>query len=692
MSSPKPALPAGSEKVVASNFLKNVIDHDLARQADAQRRWNGKPGVAVGATAQPDPARVRTRFPPEPNGYLHIGHAKSICLNTTLARDYQGVFHLRFDDTNPEKEEQEFVDSITDSVAWLGGNWHVQPSERAAGFDSDHLYFASDYFEQLYQFAEYLITLGYAYIDSQTADEIRASRGTLTEPGSNSPYRLRSVEENLALFRGMRAGDYDDGAHVLRARIDMAAPNINLRDPVIYRIRHASHHRTGEHWRVYPLYDYTHCISDALEDITHSVCTLEFEDHRPLYDWVLERIVPVLRPSQFAAALDLVRDLQVAPGAPQFASHCVQFIDRLGDSGPESELKQVMRAWPEGGTPIPADLKLFYQLLLEKPAYFAPLLSHALDSYRPNPFGLPHQHEFARLNLEYVITSKRRLRQLVLDHHVSGWDDPRMPTLVGMRRRGYTAESVQLFCDRLGVSRSDSWIEYGLLDAALRDDLDPKAARVTAVLDPVPLVIDNFDESAIEWFEAPVHPHFEERGKRRFPFTKTVMIEREDFMEIPSKGYFRLYPGNRVRLRHAFIIECTGADKDANGTVTAVHARYLPDTRSGTPGADLVKVKGNIHWVSKAHAQQATVHLFDRLFTDPKPDAGGKDYLSFLNPDSARVCEALLEPDAQHIMPGERVQFERHGYFIADLVDSKPGTPVFNRIATLKDSWTKGRP
>jgi glutaminyl-tRNA synthetase len=691
MATSKPAAPGTPEKLVASNFLKNVIEQDLARKSEAQRRWNGKPGVAIGATAQPDPAHVRTRFPPEPNGYLHVGHAKSICLNVTLARDYQGVFHMRFDDTNPEKEEQEFVDSITDTVAWLGGDWHLQPDERAAGYSGDHLYFASDYFEELYQFAEYLITLGYAYVDSQSADEIRATRGSLTEPGINSPHRSRSVEENLALFRGMRAGEYEDGAHVLRARIEMASPNMNLRDPVIYRIRRASHHRTGDSWCVYPLYDYTHCISDALENITHSVCTLEFEDHRPLYDWVLERIVPVLRPTQFAAALDLVRDLRDGPGALDFATRCAQFVDRLGDSGPEIELQGVLRLASDGAAFGASHQTTFYQLLLAKPAYFAPLLTHALDSYRPNPFGLPHQHEFARLNLEYVITSKRRLRQLVQEHHVSGWDDPRMPTLVGMRRRGYTPESIQLFCERLGVSRSDSWIDYSLLDAALRDDLDPKAARLTAVLDAVPLIIDNFDEAATEWCEAPVHPHFEDRGKRRFPFTRTVAIEREDFMEVPSKGYFRLFPGNRVRLRHAFIIECTGCDKDAEGRITAVHANYLPETRSGTPGADAVKVKGNIHWVSQAHALKANVHLFDRLFTDPKPDAGGKDYLSFLNPASSKLVEALLEPDAKRIMPGERVQFERHGYFIADVIESTPGAPVFNRIATLKDSWTKSQ-
>jgi glutaminyl-tRNA synthetase len=687
-----PPHPSAHDKPVTSNFLKTVIDQDLGAQADGQRRWAGAPGVAQGPVAQPDPARVRTRFPPEPNGYLHVGHAKAICLNVSLAREYGGVFHLRFDDTNPEKEEQEYVDSITDSVAWLGGDWHAQPVERAAGFSGDHLYFASDYFEYLYQFAEYLIQTGYAYVDSQSADEIRAMRGTLTEAGRNSPHRARSVAENLTLFHAMREGVFADGEHVLRAKIDMASPNINMRDPVIYRIRRASHHRTGDAWCVYPLYDYTHCISDALEDITHSVCTLEFEDHRPLYDWVLERIVPVLRPTQFAAALDLVQVIQAgdAETAYKFAAHCKKLIAKLDSSEAETELKAMLAGWPEDGTKDAVALKSFFDLLLEKPAFFAPLLTHALDHLRPNPFGLPHQHEFARLNLTYVITSKRRLRQLVTEQHVEGWDDPRMPTLVGMRRRGYTPESLQLFCERLGVSRSDSWIDYSILEGALRDDLDPRAPRVTAVLDPVPLILDNFDAAALEWCEAPVHPHHPEHGKRRFPVTKMLAIERDDFMEIPSKGYFRLYPGNKVRLRHAFIIECVGCDKDEAGNITAVHANYLPETRSGTPGADAVKVKGNIHWVSEKHALKSTVRLYDRLFSEAQPDAGGRDFLASLNPHSKKVITALLEPGAAEIAGGTRVQFERHGYFMADTIESKPGAPVFNRITTLKDSWVKG--
>ena len=691
MPSPAPAPAAPSDKASSSNFLKSLIDQDLAAKADLQRRWSGSPGIAQGAASQSDPARVRTRFPPEPNGYLHVGHAKSVCLNASLAREYSGVFHLRFDDTNPEKEEQEFVDTITQSVAWLGGDWHAQPCEQSAGFSADHLYFASDYFESLYQFAEYLISLDYAYVDSQSAEEIRTMRGTLTEGGRDSPHRSRSTAENLTMFRAMRAGVFADGEHVLRARIDMASPNINMRDPVLYRIRRAHHHRTGDAWCIYPLYDYTHCISDALENITHSICTLEFEDHRPLYDWVLERIVPVLRPTQFTAGLDLVRDIREgeAGTAAEFAKRCLELGHKLGASAVERSMLDLMRGWSADAALGQETLAPFFDLLLEKPAFFAPLLTHALNAYRPNPFGLPHQHEFARLNLTYVITSKRRLRQLVSDHHVDGWDDPRMPTLVGMKRRGYTPESLQLFCERLGVSRSDSWIDYSILDGALRDDLDPRAPRVTAVLDPLPLIIDNFDAAQIEWCEAPVHPHYPERGHRRFPFTRNLAIERDDFMEVPSKGYFRLFPGNKVRLRHAFIVECVGADKDAGGNIIAVHANLVPDTRSGTPGADLVKVKGNIHWVSEEHALKTTVRLYDRLFSEPQPGAGGQDFLAALNPHSRKVVTALLEPGAVDIVPDTRVQFERHGYFIADAIDSKDKAPVFNRIATLKDSWAK---
>jgi len=561
-----------------TNFIRNTIDEDLSQQ-----KWSARQKLVGSSHA------IQTRFPPEPNGYLHIGHAKSICLNFGLARDYNGICHLRFDDTNPEKESLEYVESIMDAVHWLGFQWGT------------HLYYASDYFDKLYHFAEWFIQQGKAYVDSQSADEMRSHRGTLTEGGKDSPYRNRSVEENLLLLREMRAGKHADGTHVLRLKIDMASPNMNLRDPAIYRIRRAHHHRTGDKWCIYPMYDYTHCISDALEHITHSVCTLEFEDHRPLYDWVL---------------------------------------NQLADGG-----------------------------------FF----------HRP----LPQQIEFARLNLTYVVTSKRKLQQLVQEALVDGWDDPRLPTLVGLRRRGFTPESIQLFCERIGVSKADSWIDYSVLEQALRDDLDPKAPRAVAVLNPLKLIIDNYPSGQNEPCHAPVHPHHPERGQRTFPFSNELWIEAEDFTENPPKGYFRLFPGNKVRLRYGYVIECTGCAKDLHGNIIAVHANYVPDTKSGTPGADSVKVKGNIHWVSAAHALKAEVRLYDRLFLDAQPDSGGKDFKTCLNPDSKKVITVWLEPTLEKAGRDERFQFERHGYFVADRKDSKRNAQVFNRITTMKDSWGK---
>ncbi|MBC2731589.1 MAG: glutamine--tRNA ligase/YqeY domain fusion protein [Thiobacillus sp.] len=553
----------------AANFIRNIID-----EQNAAGKWGG---------------RVETRFPPEPNGYLHLGHAKSICLNFGLARDYGGVCHLRFDDTNPEKESQEYVDSIVESVKWLGFDW------------GSHLYFASNYFDTMYACAEYLIQSGHAYVDSLSADEMRAYRGTLTEPGKDSPYRSRSAEENLDLFRRMKAGEFPDGAHVLRAKIDMASPNINLRDPAIYRIKRAHHHNTGDTWCIYPMYTYAHPIEDAIEHITHSICTLEFEDQRPFYDWLL---------------------------------------DKLADG-----------------------------------SFFT----------RP----LPQQIEFARLNLTYVVLSKRKLIQLVEEKHVSGWDDPRLPTLVGARRRGYTAEGFRRFTDQIGVSKSDGWIDYSVFEASQRDVLNDSALRRIAVLDPVKLVIDNYPEGQSEECFAPNHPQQPDLGKRAVPLSKELWIEREDFMEMPSKGYFRLFPGNSVRLRYGYVVKCTGCDKDENGTITAVHCDYLPDTKSGTPGADSVKVKGNIHWVSAAHAYEAEVRLYDRLFTTAQPGGESGDFLNDLNPDSVRVIRAQLEPALKDAAPEDRFQFERHGYFVADRVDTKAGVPVFNRTVTLKDSWVK---
>ena len=563
------------------------------------RRGPGRRGPAGPQLVRPsrttDPSPIRTRFPPEPNGYLHIGHAKSICLNFGLAKDYGGRCHMRFDDTNPVKEDQEYVDSILDVVRWLGFRWDDG--------GEDNLYFASDYFGWFYEIAESLIASGHAYVDSQTADEIRAHRGTLTEPGRDSPFRTRTADENLALFREMRAGKHPEGSHVLRARIDMASPNINLRDPILYRIRFAHHHRTGDAWCIYPMYDYAHPLEDALENITHSLCTLEFEDHRPLYDWLLERAA-------------------------------------------------------EAG-------------------FFA----------RP----LPRQIEFARLNMTYTVTSKRKLQDLVKSAAVDGWDDPRMPTLVGLRRRGYTPESIRLFCERIGVSKAHQWVDPSVLEQALRDDLDARAARAVAVLDPLKLEIVNFPETLEEPCSAPVHPHHPDRGLRHFPLTRELWIEREDFAQVPAKGYFRLFPGNRVRLRYGFVIECTGCEQDADGRVTKVLATYLPDSKSGTPGADLYKVKGNIHWVSARHGVAAEVRMYDRLFTDPHPDAGGQDYLASINPQSKRVVQAYVEPSLAHTKPDERFQFERHGYFVADRVDHRPERPVFNLAVTLKDSWAARR-
>jgi glutaminyl-tRNA synthetase len=534
-----------------SNFIRQVIEADLA---------SGKH------------VKVRTRFPPEPNGYLHLGHAKSILLNYGLARDYGGECNLRFDDTNPEKEEQEYVDSIVDSVKWLVGDQAAAPL------------YASDYFDKMYACAEYLITSGNAYVDSQSADEMKKHRGDFTHPGVDSPFRDRSPDENLKLFREMRDGKHADGRHVLRAKIDMKSPNINLRDPAIYRIKTATHHRTGDKWCIYPMYTYAHPIEDAIERITHSICTLEFEDQRPFYDWLL---------------------------------------NKLADGG-----------------------------LLERP--------------------LPQQIEFARLQLTHVLLSKRLLIKLVEEGHVDGWDDPRMPTLAGARRRGYTPEGFRRFAERVGVAKENSWIDYSILEDCMRQHLDEVAPRRFAVLDPLKLVIENYPEDKEELLEAPNHPKKPEMGKRSMPFSRELWIEREDYQEKPEPKYFRLFPGNKVRLRFAYVIECIGYDK---GTDT-VRCRYLPETRSGTPGADSVKVKGNIHWVSVRHAYEAEVRLYDRLFRSEKPE-NEED----LNPDSLKSIQAQLEP-ACATASAETTQFERHGYFIFDKAH-------FVRTATLRDSWKR---
>ena len=595
-----------AETPVASNFLVQVVAQDLAEGKYAQRHWSGQPGPAAQQKSGPlDPAAIRTRFPPEPNGYLHFGHAKSICLNFGLAERFGGACHMRFDDTNPTKEEQEYVDTIIESVQWLGFGWQFQ--------GENNLYFASDYFGFLYGFAEKLIEAGHAYVDEQSADDIRQNRGTLIEPGKNSPWRDRPATESLDLFRRMKAGAFADGSLVLRLKIDMASGNINLRDPLAYRIRHAHHHRTGDAWCIYPLYDFTHGVSDALENITHSICTLEFESHRPLYDWLNERLA------------------------------------ELG--------------------------------CLNTP--------------------LPRQYEFSRLNLTYVVLSKRKLIQLVEEGHVQGWDDPRMPTLVGARRRGYTPTGFRLFAERIGVSRSDSLIDYTVLEDCMREDLNIAAERRIAVLDPIKLLITNYPEGQSEICHAPNHPLKPELGKREIRFSRELWIEREDFAEVPPKGFHRLYPGNKVRLRYGYVIECTGCDKDADGNVTTVTATYFEDSKSGTPGADNYKVKGNSHWVSVPHACAAEVRMYDRLFARANP--GGKlpaqlpdvpegverSFLDDLNPNSITTIQAQVEGSLANVTPETVFQFERHGYFVADRFDSQPGQPVFNRTVTLRDSWGK---
>jgi len=661
----------------ASNFLRQIVERDLAQGTYAGRQFAG--------TA--DPARIRTRFPPEPNGYLHIGHAKSICLNFGLAADYGGVCHMRFDDTNPEKEEQEYVDAILDAVTWLGFSWEAN--------NASHLYYASNYFDAMYRGAEHLITTGHAYVDEQSADEMRTNRGDFVTPGRDSPFRSRAPAENLARFRQMRAGEHADGSMVLRARIDMASPNINLRDPAIYRIKHAEHHNTGNAWCIYPMYSYAHPIEDALENITHSICTLEFEDQRPFYDWTLERLVPLLRAPQFERAKALLAEIETRgiEAGKEFALRCHNHADKLFASEPEARLRAMFVRWEHDRGAVLHDLPVFFALLKSEAAQFTPLLAHALTEAHPNPFLLPHQHEFARLNVGHVITSKRKLKQLVDERIVAGWDDPRMPTIAGLRRRGYTPAALRLFAERTGVSKAGGWTDYASLEGALRDDLEGQARRAMAVLDPVRLELTNwsavFGDSGGEPCTAPAHPQRPDLGERRFGLAPSVWIEREDFAETPPKGFFRLFPGNKVRLKYGAIVECTGCDKDAEGRVTAVRAEIVPDTRSGTPGADRVKVKGTITWVGTQDAVAAELRLYDRLFDDEQPDAGGRDFLASLNPASKSVVQGFVEPSLATLAADERVQFERHGYFVSDRVDHAAGRPVFNRITSLKDSSRK---
>ena len=532
--------------------------------------------------------KVQTRFPPEPNGYLHIGHAKAICLDFGMAREFGGGCNLRMDDTNPSKEEVEYVDSIQEDVRWLGFNW------------SGAVHYASDYFGQTYLYAEELIKIGKAYVCDLSAEEMKGHRGTLTEPGKESPYRTRTVDENLDLFRRMRAGEFPDGSRVLRAKIDMFSPNIHMRDPVIYRILRATHHRTGDAWCIYPMYDFAHPIGDAMEGITHSICTLEFEIHRPLYDWVLDQV----------------------------------------------------------------------------PGYFP---------------SRPHQYEFARLNLSYTIMSKRKLLQLAQEGLVSGWDDPRMPTICGMRRRGYTPEAIRNFCELIGVTKYNSLTDVALLEHCLREDLNKRSPRVMGVLHPLKVVIDNYPADQVEEMDAVNNPEDPAMGSRKVPFSKVLYIEQDDFREEPPKKFFRLAPGREVRLRYAYFITCTGVVKNDKGEVVELHCTYDPATRGGN-SPDGRKVQGTIHWVSAAHAVTAEVRLYDRLFTVENPGAeeGGKSFKEFLNPTALTVLkDCRLEPSLNDIAPGSRCQFERLGYFCADLRDSRPGALVFNQTITLKDSWAK---
>jgi glutaminyl-tRNA synthetase len=557
----------------ATDFIREIIAEDLR---------TGK-----------DDGRVHTRFPPEPNGYLHIGHAKSICLNFGVAAEFGGFCNLRYDDTNPTKEDVEYVESIEEDVRWLGFDW------------DNRKFYASDYFEALYAYAEQLIRDGKAYVDSLTADEIRDYRGTLTEPGRNSPYRNRSAEENLDLFRRMRSGEFPDGTHVLRARIDMASPNMNMRDPTLYRIRHAAHHRTGDSWCIYPTYDYAHPISDALESITHSLCTLEFEDHRPLYDWVIENTTQSARPAGYGA----------------------QTVSR------------------------------------------------------------PRQIEFARLNLNYTIMSKRKLLALVERKLVSGWDDPRMPTIAGLRRRGCTPEAIRDFCARIGVAKKENVVDVALLEHTVREDLNRRARRALAVLRPVRVVIENYPEGREEYVEAVNNPEDLGAGTRQLPFSRELYIDRDDFMENPPKKFFRLSPGAEVRLRNAYILKCERVVKDAAGQTTELRCTYDPESLSG--GTATRRVKGTIHWVSARHAVTAEIRLYDRLFKSPDPGEGGRDPLTDLNPQSLeRLVDCKVEPSLARAEPGDRFQFERLGYFCVD-PDSRSGSPVFNRTVTLKDTWAK---
>lgn len=679
-----------------TNFIRAIIESDLEQNNNRPRLWCGHPAPysEQAQTGVEDPAKIRTRFPPEPNGYLHIGHAKSICLNFGLARDYGGYCHMRFDDTNPVKEDQEYVDAIKESVNWMGFDWKHA--------DEDNLYYASSYFDYMYEFAEHLIKTGYAYVDEQTADEMRANRGTLVEPGKNSPYRDRSPEENLRIFREMRDGKHAEGSMVLRAKIDMASPNMNLRDPAIYRIRFAEHQATGNKWCIYPMYTFAHPIEDTLENITHSICTLEFEDQRAFYDWALERVVPVLRAPQFEEAKAVIAKMAQGEDdrALVFARAAYNAREKLGNSGPEVAMKEIFMRWATLAGPETLDSmegRTFFTLLQQHPENFTPLLQAALSVVRNNFFLLSHQYEFNRLVLTYVVLSKRKLIQMVNEKLVDGWDDPRMPTLVGLRRRGYTAAALQKFVENCGVSRvAGGWIDYGVLEQSLREDLESTAERRAGIVRPLKLVIDNYPEGQSEELVAPNHPQKPEMGTRTVTMSRELWIEEDDFAEVPPKGYRRLTvpadgsPAKPVRLRYGYVIVPTSFDKDENGKVVCVHADYLPETKTGTAGADSVKTKAAIHWLDAATAVPATLRLYDRLFTVANPDSE-ENFLSVLNTDSKTVCHGYVEPCVAASAPESRYQFERIGYFVTDRVEHTAEKPVLNLAVGLKDSWAKAQ-
>ena len=641
----------------------------------------------IGPGGQFEGMTVHTRFPPEPNGYLHIGHCKALTIDFGTAEKFGGLCNLRMDDTNPTKEDEEFVDAIQQDIHWLGFDW------------GDRFFYGSDYFDEDYRQAVGLIKKGLAYVCELTPEQFKEYRGDTTTP-ARSPWRDRPIEESLDLFERMKNGEFPEGKYTLRAKIDLASGNFNMRDPVLYRINYLPHHRQGNKWCIYPMYDFTHCLSDSLEGITHSICTLEFEDQRAFYNWALERIIPLLRTPQYEEALKVIRAMADGEDnrAMAFVKAAFESRAKLGGSLPEEAVARLMQAWENG---LPETIKdetvtQFFATLLCFPENFTPLMQAALDVVRPNFFLLSHQYEFNRLNLTYVVVSKRKLIQLVQEKYVDGWDDPRMPTIVGLRRRGFTPKSLQNFAERCGVSKvSGGWIDYSVLEQCLREDLEERAERRVAVLRPLKLIIDNYPEGQTEELEANNHPQKPEMGTRRISFSRELWIEEGDFAEVPPKGFRRLTvpadgtPAKPVRLRYGYVIVPTSFEKDESGRVTAVHAEYLPETRSGSEGSMSVKTKATIHWLDAKTAVPAEIRVYDRLFNVPHPDEGEGSFLDRLTPDSKTVLSSYVEPAAAAAARDDKFQFERNGYFVADREDHTAEKPVFNLAVGLKDSWGK---